>query len=236
MKFRYFLPVALFAGCLTLSAEETVLFQSDFAKNPELKGWTDVHQKTPPDPKQYSVVTENGKTFLKTGKIMFGISHKLSRGITIDETVKKITLSATLFQPEGSSGHPMGLALSSRMTVAADAGQAFWKLRDSGFQVQGYSHSLQTPNFLAYQVEGRQVKAMCPTAPFSLLSAREKWVEWKLVYDHEKKMIDFFNAEGQKDPYLTLYNVKLDGVMLNSVWIAAWGACYESVRVTAEMK
>ncbi len=236
MKFRHFLPVVLSAGCLTLSAEETVLFQSDFAKNPELKEWTDVHQKTPPDPKQYSVVTENGKTFLKTGKIMFGISHKLSRGITIGDTVKKITLSATLFQPEGSSGHPLGLALSSRMTVAADAGQAFWKLRDSGFLAQGYSHSLQTPNFLACQVEGRQVKAMRPTAPFNLLTVREKWTTWTLVYDREKKQIDFFNAEGQTEPYLTLYNVKLDGVMLNSVWIAAWGACYESVRVTAEMK
>ncbi|OQA86126.1 MAG: hypothetical protein BWY31_01461 [Lentisphaerae bacterium ADurb.Bin242] len=236
MNARHWFFAVISAGCLTLSAKETVLFQSDFAKNPELKGWTDVHQKTPPGPKQYSVVTENGKTFLKTAKIYFGISHKLSRGITIDDTVKRITLSATLFQPEGSSGHPLGLALSSRMTVAADAGQAFWKLRDSGFQVQGYSHNLQTPNFLAYQVEGKQVKAMRPTAPFNLLTAREKWVTWTLVYDHEKKQIDFFNMEGQTEPYLTLYNVKLDGVMLNSVWIAAWGACYETVRVTAEVK
>ena len=236
MRFKQWVSVIFLGGSLVLAAEETVLFQSDFARNPELKGWTDVHQKTPPDPKQYSVVTGNGKTFLRTGKIMFGISHKLSRGINIGETVKKITLSVTLFQPEGSSGHPLGLALSSRMTVAADAGQAFWKLRDSGFQVQGYSHSLQAPNFLAFQVEGRQVKAMRPTAPFNLLNAREKWIAWKLVYDHEKKQIEFFNAEGQTEPYLTLYNVKLDGVMLNSVWIAAWGACYESVRVTAEMK
>jgi len=218
---------------LLFSGEASLLFQSDFALNTQLRGWVDVYQKSPPKfPDNYQVVTEEGKTFLQTGEVMFGLSHKLRQPIKVDDSISLIQIAVMLRQPKEFTGHQLSIALSSRATVAADAGQAFWRLRDSGFIANGYIHNLQGSNFIAYQKEGRQTRSSRPIAPFGLLSAHDQWQEWILIYDHQQKQLKFYHEPAAATPYLRMYYCDLSNIELNSVWLGAWGTQYRNVTVS----
>lgn len=226
------------AGWISLlSGKEEILFQSNFAENREMKGWTDVRQNNPPEKMSYKTVVTEGCVILQTPKNLFGISHGLSRPVMIGSSLKRITLRVILRQPETvPAGWQMGIALSSRSTVARDAGQAFWKGRDSGILANGYVHSLQMPNFIACQVEGRQIRATRIRPPFGLLKQRGQWNVWTLIYDNEKKEILFYQDADASAPWVTLHKTDLSGVMLNSLWLGAWGTEYKNITVTCETK
>ena len=229
-------PVMLALLFLSLAGTAEVLVDCDFSAGATTQGWTDVHQHTPPRGQDYVLATETDGTFLHTAPIYFGISHRLSRPLVLNDKLVKVTVQVTFRQPKEHRGHPIGIALSSRETVARDAGQAFWKLRDSGFLVNGYSHSLLNANWLCWQRDGRQVRAPKAQSPHNLLLALDTWTTWTLVYDHCAHRLDFFADATASMPCHSLYGVGLDGVELNSVWISAWGAEYRSVKVTVESK
>lgn len=239
-------------GCLlavfavTLAAKEEVLLQSDFAANRTLKGWIDMAHASPPhiyaemSPKnseQYKVVSENGNAFMRTAPIYFGISRKFSKPVTIDGTVKSITLKVTLLQPKKEAGHTITPTLSSRVTVVHSTGQAFEQEKDSGVYVSGYGHNSQMSNYVGYRVDGKEIiRSSPPKSPYNLLSGWDQWETWTLVYDNQKKTLEFFGSADSAGPRTVLYNVKMDGVTLNCLWLPAWGACYKNVRVTVERK
>lgn len=216
---------------------EEILFQSDFSMKRELAGWTDVWQKNPPNAEMYKIVSDEEGGFLRMSEKMFGLSHGLSHPVIVNDKLRRITFRAVLRQPRNiPAGYQMAIALSSRATVARDAGQAFWKGRDSGVLVCGYTHNLQSPNYVAYQLEGRQIRTHRPFSPFGLLKRRDVWNTWTVCYDNEKKEIRFYNAPDSASPYVTLYKADLSGIVLSSLWIAAWGAEYRSITVSCEMK
>lgn len=230
------LTLLLAAGfAFASNSAEKVLFQSQFGSAEPLKGWMDVKKKTP-DSSKYRIIEKDGVKCLETPPIYFGIAHRLSQPVVINDNLKKVTLKVTLMKPEAQKGRLVTIALTSRNDVALDAGQAFWKLRDSGFMASGYSYSIPAANYLIYQVEGKQVKSLKATSPHNLLPVRNKWVTWTLVYDHTKKTIEFFNDEKAETPFWTFYNVNIDGIELRSVWICSWGTIYKDVKVTCETK
>ena len=230
------LSFLLAAGfCLGTNAAEKVLFQSQFGSAKPLAGWMDIKKKTP-DAKKYKIIEKDGVKCLETPAIYFGIAHRLSQPVIINDKLKKITLKVTFMKPEAQKGRIVSIALTSRNDVALDAGQAFWKLRDSGFMAYGYSYSILAANHLMYQVEGKQVKSPKATTPHNLLPARNKWVTWTLVYDHTRKVIDFFNDEKAEKPFWSFYNVNIDNVELRSVWVCCWGTIYKDIKVTCETK
>lgn len=229
------LCLSLFMLCaLWLTAGQEILFKSDFAGNPAMNGWTDVDQKNPVQAKFGTVTDFEGKKVWKSFKGLFGISHQLKRPVILDDKIKTVTVKVKFYFPHESNGRQVSFALTSRKSVAQDAGGPFWKLRDTGFEVRGYNHSVLAANYLAYQVEGKKVTAPKAIAPLNLLAKTNTWNVWTLVYDFQRKTIDFYNTEGAAEPAMTMYNVQLDGQALNAVWIASWGIIYESVEVTAE--
>ena len=230
------LCLSLLLSVVSILSAETVLLECDFTQGSTTADWTDVHQHTPPDPEKYAVAHDGDGNFLRTAPVYFGISHRLARPLVLDDKVARLTVQVSFRQPREHRGHPIGIALSSRETVAKDAGQAFWKLRDSGFLVNGYSYSLLNANWLCWQRDGRQVRAPKAQTPHNLLLALDAWTTWTLVYDHGARRLDFFNDAGAKTPCHSLYGIGLDGVELNSVWISAWGAEYRYVKVTVESK
>lgn len=223
------------AATILVTAAEKTLFQSNFAENKSLQGWTDVHQKSPPKAEHYKIADIDGQAVLQTPMNQFGISHKLASPLKIDASVKSVTLKVTLRQPETTlAGYQIAIALSSRATTAADSGQAFWKGRDSGIIANGYIHNLQAPNFIAYQLEGERVRAPRPQPPFGVLSARNQWVVWTLKYDHVKKQLEFFNTADAAEPWISIHQADLTGIMLNTVWLGAWGTEYRDAAVSCE--
>ncbi len=233
---RSFITVLLTIGiCFVANAAEQVLFQSQFGSAEPMKGWMDVNKKTP-DSTKYRIIEKDGVKCLETPAIYFGIAHRLSKPVIVNDNLKKVTLKVTFMKPEAQKGRTVTIALTSRNDVALDAGQAFWKLRDSGFMASGYSYSILSANYLTYQVEGKQIKSLKATAPHNLLPARNKWVTWTLVYDHTKKTIEFFNDDKAEKPFWTFYNVQIDGIELKSVWICSWGTIYKDIKVTCETK
>jgi hypothetical protein len=222
----------LFALCL--SAGQEVLFKSDFAGNPSMNGWYDVDQKSPVQTKFGAVTDFEGKKVWKSFYGLFGISHQLKRTVMFDDNLKTITLKVKFYQPHEHRGQQVSFALTSRKTVAQDAGGAFWKLRDSGFIVRGYTYPIQSVNYLAFQVDGKQMIAPKAVKPLNLLAKTNTWTTWTLKYDHQRKVIDFYDSDGAALPAMTLYNVQMDGCGLNAVWLGSWGIIYESVEITAE--
>lgn len=225
----------LAAGAFVANAAEQVLFQSQFGSAKPLAGWMDVKKKTP-DSSKYKIVLKDGVKCLETPPIYFGIAHRLSKPVLVNDKLKKVTLKVTFMKPEAQKGRPVTIALTSRNDVALDAGQAFWKLRDSGFQATGYAYSILQANYLIYQVEGKQVKSLKATAPHNLLPARNKWTTWTLVYDHTKKSIEFFNNDKMEKPFWSFHDVQIDGIELKSVWVCCWGTIYKDIKVTCETK
>ena len=235
MKKTFFTLLLAVGICAISNAAEQVLFQSQFGSTAPLKGWMDVNKKTP-DSSKYRIIEKDGIKCLETPVVYFGIAHRLSKPVIVNDNLKKVTLKVTFMKPEAQKGRTVTIALTSRNDVALDAGQAFWKLRDSGFMASGYSYSILSANYLTYQVEGKQIKSLKATAPHNLLPARNKWVTWTLVYDHTKKTIEFFNDDKAEKPFWTFYNVQIDGIELKSVWICSWGTIYKDIKVTCETK
>jgi len=226
----------LFAAAVHLSAgtegtiSDELVFTSDFANNRGLKGWTDVHQNTPPNMEGYQVVAGD-EVYVKTPPVLFGISHRLGREIVIDSTIVDVMLTATLRKPETDGGHQIGIALSSRDSTAQDAGGPFWKGRDSGFMANGYHHGIQKANFICWQVEGARTRLHPSREPFNLLTGTGEWVTWRLVYKHKEKELWFFRDASEQSPFMIQRNVDLTGVGLSSVWISAWGTEFKEVTV-----
>ena len=235
MKKTFFTLLLAVGICAISNAAEQVLFQSQFGSAEPMKGWMDVNKKTP-DSSKYRIIEKDGIKCLETPVVYFGIAHRLSKPVIVNDNLKKVTLKVTFMKPEAQKGRTVTIALTSRNDVALDAGQAFWKLRDSGFMASGYSYSILSANYLTYQVEGKQIKSLKATAPHNLLPARNKWVTWTLVYDHTKKTIEFFNDDKAEKPFWTFYNVQIDGIELKSVWICSWGTIYKDIKVTCETK
>ena len=232
---KTFFAMLLAAGFAFASyAAEKVLYQSQFDSDKPFAGWMDIKKK--PLDNKYKIIDKDGVKCLETPVSYFGIAHRLSQPVLINDNLKKITLKVVLMKPEAQKGRVVTVALSSRNDVALDAGQAFWKLRDSGFQASGYSFPILTANSLTYQVEGKQVKSPKATNPHNYIPARNKWVTWTLVYDTTKKTIEFFNDEKAEKPFQTFYNVNIDGIELRTVWLCCWGTLYKDVKVTCEMK
>ncbi|OQA82262.1 MAG: hypothetical protein BWY31_03302 [Lentisphaerae bacterium ADurb.Bin242] len=238
----------LLAGfAVTLAAKEEILFQSDFIHDKTLRGWADMGNASPPNvydenssPKNkehYQVVTEDGHTFLKTANVYFGISHKLSRPLTVDDSLRKLTVSVTLFKEKKYMGSPPMIVLSSRKTVVWNSGQAFEPEKDSGIYMLCYGANSQLHNYIGYRVNGQEViRSSPPCAPYAMLPDHDRWVTVTLVYDNVKKQLLFYNSKSPSVPLAKLYNVKMEGVAFNSIWLPAWAARYENIRVTADMK
>jgi len=237
----------LTGSAAVLAAKEEILFQSDFINNKTLRGWADMGNASPPNvydenssPKRkedYQVVTEDGRTFLKTANIYFGISHKLSKPLTVDDSLRKLAVSVTLFKEKKHTGSPPMIVLGSRKTVVWNSGQAFEPEKDSGIYMLCYGENSQLINYIGYRVNGREViRSSPPNAPYAMLPGHDQWVTVTLVYDNERKQLLFYNSKSPSKPLARLYNVKMEGVEFNSIWLPAWAARYENIRVTAEMK
>ena len=208
-----------------------LLFKSDFFHNKELNGWTDVHQKSPPNSEWYQVIdASDGESFLRTKEILFGISHPLKREILIDDSILEVKLTVTFRKPLPPKGWPVIIALSSSETTAQDAGGPFWKGKDSGIMVVGRHYNLQESNLISWQLEGERVLMHPFRKPFNFLEAG-KWTEWRLVYKHQEKELLFFHDRNDEKPFLIQHNVNLSGSMLSSVWISAWETEFKSVSV-----
>lgn len=205
----------------------------------ELHGWFDVHKWNPknrtvntPKAEWYHMVTEDGQTFLKTEEVMFGISSLLKNPLLIDDSVVEIELTVTFRMP-AKNNHLAGIALSSRTSPAGSDGSPFWKgHKDSGIMAQGYQHSIQHANCIAFQKEGRRVFMSAPLPPFNLLQKTDDWVTWRLLYRHPEKILCFYRSLDEKTPFITQRQVDLSGIVLRSAWIAAWGAEYSEILVS----
>ncbi len=221
----------LSATAADVSSEGELLFKSEFAQNKELKGWTDVYQKSPPKSEWYKVEDVGGESVLKTAEVLFGISHKLKRDLLVDESVVEITLDVALRKPTPPKGHQVGIALSSRDTAAMDAGGPFWKGKDSGVMAQGYNYDDQSANFIFWQVEGNQTRMHPSRQPFNLLPEAGKWTTWRLVYKHRQKELWFYRSAKDNEPFMIQRRVDLSGVALGSVWLCGWSTEFMDVSV-----
>lgn len=213
-----------------------LVFKSAFEKNPELKNWYDVHkwlpqnkEKDSPDAKCYKVVTENSETFLRTST-MFGISSLLTPKITVDDSLLEIELLVTLRRTE--KGRQAQIALTSRREPAGSNGGAFWTGRqDGGIIAVGYEHNVQHANFIAWQKDGRRVQMLVQKPPYNMLSSRETWTTWRLVYNHKEKLLCFYMNNQDEKPLIVQHNVDLSECILNSVWLGGWNTEYLDVEI-----
>lgn len=244
MKKAYFLALCIAAQAACFGGEVKV-FQSDFANNRDLKGWEDVWcqagtKKVRPD--LYSVVEENGEVFYRVNKfqgkhIMFGLSHKLDKPITVDDNLLQIRVEVTLRKHKGNTALQAGFALSSLVRLEGNQGQAFWRGKDSGFLVMGNDYKEHvTGNKLSWQKDGAVSILHPPKKPCNFMTDLEKWLRWKVVYLHPEKELRFYRDAADETPFLVQRNVDLSGVVLQSVWLAAFGNEYKDVQVFVTTK
>ena len=214
---------------LVMIASETTLLEVDFSKVSDLSGWTDVHQKNPPNPNNY-YIKEGALTTAPTE--YFGLSHALVKPITISKESGKIVVECTFMQPSEARGHTLGFALTSRKTTCPYNGRAFWPGKeDSGFQVSGYSYGIQFANSLMYLRGGLQTTTYAPRPPFSFLPGTDRLVTWRLVFNAAEESILFYPSADAEKPQAELHRVNLDGEVLNSLWISSFGVKYFKIKV-----
>lgn len=218
--------------CSTDLSTMDCLFKSDFANNKKLNGWTDVHQKNPPNSEWYQIVKDsNGELYLKTREVLFGISHSLKSEIIVDDSLSEVQLLVIFRKPDlPLNGWPVTVALSSSETTAKDAGGPFWKGKDSGLLIIGSLYDKPEYNSINWQKEGVRVRMHPYRLPFNFLEVG-MWVEWRLVYRHQEKSLLFFHKQNDTLPFLVQHNVDLSGTVLSSVWIGAWGTEFKEISV-----
>ena len=222
-----------------ISAEinRELVFKSDFSHNKELKGWYDVHkwlpqnkQKNSPAAKWYKVVSEKNEVFLRTST-MFGLSSLFKSPLKVDDSIIEIELRVKLRKPR-QDAKIISIALTSRKCPSGNNGSAFWSGRqESGIIAQGYQHSIQYVNLIAWMKDGLRVHMSPIKPPFNLLAKVGKWVVWRLVYNHPVKQLRFYRSLNDKEPFIVQRNVDLSGVTLNSVWLGAFDTEYSQVEV-----
>jgi hypothetical protein len=228
-----------------LNAEDKALrklvFKSDFDKNTELGNWYDVYkflpqnkEKNSPDPKFCKVITENNESFLRIST-MFGVSSLLSPEITIDESLIEIELLVRLRHTE--KGRQTQIALTSRREPSGKDGGAFWTGRqDSGIIAVGYDHNVQHANFIAWQKDGRRIQMPVQKEPYNMLDSREIWTGWRLVYNHQEKLLYFYKGTQDAEALIVQHNADLSDSVLNSVWLGGWGTEYLDVKIYCKWK
>ena len=237
MKFLHLIAAACFA--FSASAAEEILFQSDFKNNRDLKTWFDVGngyikgvpQTKPTKPLRYGKVVEsNGEFILQAGANSMGISHPLLKPVLVNDDLKSITLKIVFRQNPKSVSGISEFALTSRKQPAATNGSPFWKGRDSGVSMRGYSYSAQAPNFIYFRKEGSDSKKFRSTAPYNMFprSVLKSWTTVVITYDHEKKQLSY-SCDGVAP--LVYHNVDLKGVELNSCFVSYNNNEYKSIEV-----
>lgn len=226
-----------------LSAGEEVLYKSNFQGSKELKGWFDLESsyknsvplKKPSKPLSHAKLTEaNGEVFLKGGKTPRGLLHNFSKPVLVDDNLKRITLKVVMRQTPKHRTTLIDVALTSRIQTAAN-GDAFWRGRDSGVALRGYTSSVQHVNYIYWRKDGTDTKKYRAAKPFNLFpkTMLTKWTAFSLTYDHEKKQI-IFTCEGTEP--LIYQNVDLKGMELNSLFVNQHSHDYKSIEVTCEKK
>ena len=234
----------VFCAAVFLSAAEQTLFKSDFKKDRDLKGWYDTHnsyyQGTPlSKPKSKlrfsKVVEKNGEFILQGGKSHMVLTHPLAKPILVNDNLKSITLKITMRQNPKSRTTLIEMGLTSRLQPAALDGSGFWRGRDSGVALRGYTTDAQAPNFIYWRKEGGDNKKFRSTRPYNLFPKKTltQWINCSMTYDHEKKTLSF-HCEGQQP--LIYHNVDLKGVQLNSFFINQNSNEYKDIEVTCITK
>jgi hypothetical protein len=227
-----------------LSAGEEILFQSNFKENRELKNWFDVgngYIKGVPQPKPVKqlksakTVESSGEVILQTTSTFMGITHKFSKPVLVDDNLKSITLKVVFHQNPKYKSSVTEFALTSRIQPALTNGGPFWRGRDSGISIRGYSYSSQAPNFIYWRKEGSDNKKFHSTAPYNMfpVSVVKNWTTAVLSYDHEKKILSF-QCDSAK-PFI-YHNVDLKGIELNSCFVSCNMNEYKSIEVLCVKK
>lgn len=236
---KKFITAAAFSAAVILSAAEQTLFKSDFKNNRDMKGWYDFHNSyyhgtplsKPKAPLRYSKVAEkNGEFILQAGKTPTVLTHPFSKPVLVDDSLKSITMKITLRQTPKSGTTLIEMGLTSRLQPAALHGYGFWKGRDSGVALRGYTTDAHAPNYIYWRKEGGDNKKFRSTRPFNLFPKKilTQWVNCSMTYDHEKKTLSFI-CEGM-EPFI-YHNVDLKGVQLNSFFINQNVNEYKSIEV-----
>ena len=240
---KLFLALTACSAVSLLAAEE-ILFQSNFKDNRDLKTWFDVGngyiqgvpQAKPTKPLTYGkTVEENGEVILKAGANSMGMSHLFSKPVLVDDNLKSITLKIVFRQSPKSASGVSEFALTGRKQPAATNGSPFWKGRDSGVSIRGYSYSAQAPNFIYFRKDGADCKKYRSTAPYNMFprSVLKSWTTVVLTYDHEKKQLSY-SCDGVAP--LIYHNVDLKGIELNSCFVSYNNNDYKSIEVFCEKK
>lgn len=229
---------------VSLFAAEEVLFNSNFEKNKTLKGWFEVQngynqgvpRRTPARPPiSAKVITTNGETYMKAGRTAMSMTHPFSKPVVVNDSLKRIAMKVVLRQTPKSGTTLIRLSMTSRLQPAATDGGPFWRGRDSGVAIQGYTYNAFAPNFIYWRMNGGDNKKYPAVRPYNLFpkSTLTKWTTCSLIYDHEKKTFTF-ECEGKKP--LIYHNVDLKGVVLNAACINMNHNEYKSIVVTCEKK
>lgn len=226
---------------IIFSANGQILFQSDFTSEKPLAQWRDFSNSynssgvavahPPAPPKIARVIEENGEIFMRTEKTTFCLTHAFSKAVKVDSNLKRIVLEAVFRQKKENLYSVNSFILTSRSIPAADAGGAFWRGRDSGIGVSGYSGDAQMANRLFYRREGTDICMYKSVTPYSLFSAPGKWQLVRLCYDNVKKTLSF-ECDGREP--VVMRKVDLDGLELNSLAISCQNNDYKSVKVSRE--
>lgn len=228
-------------GCAAFGSGAKNVTEFKFESPDDLKNWFTVTNKTIPDAsaefaKHFSIVTENGTSFLRTGG-GFGILGNLTRPIEITEQTEKIEVSVTMRQKSNSSV-VFSFALTSRSRHSGGNRVAFRKAGDSGFGVIGCNWNNQSSNMIFFRINGESFEMNVPVPPFTLIDERTTqngtWYEGKLLYDHVAKTLSFFGEGG--NAFVLQRDVDLSRVILSSITLISMGWDFQKVMVKEFVK
>lgn len=229
-------------SAVVLGAEE-VLYRSDFQGKKDLEGWFDmesgykngVPQRKPTKPLSHCKLIEaNGEVFLKGGQTPRGITHKFSKPLLVNDNLESVTMKVVMRQTPKHGTTLIEIALTSRIQPAAD-GSAFWRGRDNGIAIRGYSSDVKKANFIYWRKDGSDNKKYRAVRPYNLFpkSVLTEWTACSLTYDHEQKKMTF-SCDGMEP--LIYHNVDLSGMVLNSLFVNQQNHEYKSIEVTCKRK
>ena len=222
------------AAVTLLNGAEQKLFESKIDKK-DLSGWMDLKRRTPPGADHVKLIQEDGKFVMMTSNHRWaGLSGTFTSPVTVNDNLKKITIHIRLKQA-GKGHYGSVLALSTKDGIDIHNGKAFSSNRDSGFTIQGHIH--RSACVITTRLDGKSDKTIKLSnnkrPPF--FAAHQKWAEWRVVYDQEKKEISV-TVDDNKEPSLVLREVDFTGKTFRSFWISQLENAVEFVNVTAETK
>ena len=228
-KLLYVFTVSL--SVCTLHASEEIVFKQDFTTEKNFGAFTCCDNKPLAKggfAQNYTIGVENDMSYLHADSC-FGIGSKLKKSIRIDDSVKRIEVEVVMRNAKGAN--LLSFALSSRNLISSQG--PFVKAKDSGFYIQGYQYSNQAVNFIKWRKEGENTVMKSPKEPFNFLGKKNChiWVTWKLVYNHEKKQLEFTRSS-ETEPLVIQRKVDLSDILLETLWIRAGGNDYQKLKVT----